>query len=403
LNILFLIGNGFDINLGLKTNLYHVIEKVIAEETNEQDIVNLKEKLKDKKDLWWSDFELQLGQHTKEFSSETIACYDKQINHIVKTIRELFGKQESRINYDENKSFIAKSFMKHISNFYSYLPDTKKQIVLNYMNSFYTGREIFYNFLTFNYTSVLDNFIKCSLNEYPKNDYSTKLPINSQKEVTHILQNIIHIHGTLENSLILGVDNTEQIANKQLAGNNSFVPKIVKLETINTLGLNSAMEAKELIDNSNIIIVFGMSIGITDKYWWYYIINWLAKATDRYFILFVYDDKMDKTSNITKINTIENARNKIFSVLDSSVHEAYNACNDRIFYIIEQKDMFKIEDIFYSKKDEHYYNTSSHNGYNLTQALKNITPKELTIMSEAVKNVTPEAIRRMNDLMKGFP
>jgi hypothetical protein len=92
------------------------------------------------------------------------------------------------------------------------------------MNKITATENIFYDFITFNYTTVLDKFIECSLKEYFNNAFSTPNPNNSQKLMFHFLRKIIHIHGTLEDGLILGVDNAEQIANKQLADNKSFVP-----------------------------------------------------------------------------------------------------------------------------------------------------------------------------------
>jgi hypothetical protein len=403
LNILYLIGNGFDLNLGLNTKLSHVVENIIRGETDNLDILKLKENLKAHKELWWSDFELQLGQYTKEFNSETINAYDTQYNFFVKEIKDSFEKQQNRIDYENNKSFIATSFMKHIVAFYNYLPDTRKQVVINSMTKINLDEEIHYNFVNFNYTSVLDNFVKCCLFEYQKNKYSTPMPVKSQRAVFHNLRKIIHIHGTLEDGLILGVDNAEQIANEQLATNKSFMPRIIKLETIKALGRNSAIETRGLIDKSKIIIAFGLSIGITDKYWWNYIISWLNKNIDRHFILFIYDDKMDSTLNLTKLNTIENAKTKLFSVLDSSVQAIYNACIDRIHFIFEQKDMFRLENIFYPAIREVPHDIGSHNRYNFFQALKSINPKELAIVSQAVKNGTPEVIKRINDLMRGLP
>jgi hypothetical protein len=399
LNILYLIGNGFDLNLGLKTKLSYIVEKIIEEETDDADILKLKENLKEHKDLWWSDFELQLGKHTKEFSFETMATFDNQYSYFIKKIIDLFKKQENRIDYKNKESFIAQSFMRYIATFYNYLSDTSKQILLNILKKTDENEKTFYDFITFNYTSVLDKFIDCSLKEYFNNAYSTPNLKNSQKLMFHFIRKIIHIHGTLEDGLILGVDNAGQIANRQLADNESFLPRLVKLETIKALGRNSANEARELIDNSNIIIAFGLSIGITDKYWWNYIISWLNKNTDRQFLLFVYDDKMDSTLNLTKLNTIKNAKAKLFSVLDSSVQAKYNACNDRIHYIFEQKDMFKIEDIFFLTNKESSY---SNNRFNTLQLIKDYAPA-MAIASKALENIPPDALKNFSDIIKKLP
>jgi len=393
MNILYLIGNGFDLNLGLQTKLSHVASKILEKETDNQDILQLKDNLLKNRDLWWSDFELELGKYTDGFTTETIASYKNQYNYIIKKIINLFERQEERIDYKENSSTIAASFMKYLTSFYNYLPDTKKQYILDKMSFIGLNENIFYNFISFNYTNVLDNFINCSVQEYSKTHFSTCIPTRTPRYVKHFLQKIIHIHSTLNEGLILGVDNTEQITNKQLAENNTFTPRIVKLETIEALGRNSAIEARTLIDSSNIIITFGLSIGLTDKYWWNYIINWLNKNIERQFILFIYDDKMDSTLNQTKLNTMLNADNKLFSVLDNKLQAEYKACKNRIHFIIEPKDMFKIDNIFYPPKNDMLNNyEGSYNRF-----------KNIEAVSKVIQNITPEAINNITNFMKKCP
>jgi hypothetical protein len=185
---------------------------------------------------------------------------------------------------------------------------------------------------------------------YGKIHFSTRLPTKTPKKVKHLIGKIIHIHSTLKNGLILGVDNTEQIKNKQLSENDDFVPRIVKREAIKLLGLNSAIEARKLINSSNIIIAFGLSIGSTDKYWWNFICNWLLKGNDRHFIIFLFNDKMNRILNTEKIKTIENCKNRLFSSLNSSLQKQYNSLSKRIHFISEQNEMFKIKNIFYPTK-----------------------------------------------------
>jgi len=354
--------------------------------------------------LWWSDFELQLGEYTKDFSSETINSYDNQYNYFVKTLKKIFETQEKRIDFESNKSIIVNNFMKYLTSFYEYLPDTSKQIILDKMGVMQENENMSYNFITFNYTTVLDKFIEYSLEKYSKDHYSTCIPIKTPRYVKHSLQNIIHIHGTLENGLILGVDYVDQIANKQLADNKSFQPRIIKLATIKALGRNSAIEAIELIEKSNIIIAFGLSIGATDKYWWNYIINCLINNTNQQFIIFIYNDKMDSTLNLTKLVTIENTRKKLLSLLDVPLQEEYNNYRDRIHFIFEQKDMFKIENIFYSKnQNEPSFSHSNGNRYNLLHILKNITPKEFDIASQVIKKCQPKEITQFNNFLKNLP
>ena len=80
--------------------------------------------------------------------------------------------------------------------------------------------------MSFNYTSVLDKCLDITKPNIENFDSRNKKP--GQYHVTDKIKKIIHIHGTLQNNLILGVDNVEQINNETLKKDNDFLWKIVK-------------------------------------------------------------------------------------------------------------------------------------------------------------------------------
>lgn len=55
---------------------------------------------------------------------------------------------------------------------------------------------------------------------------------------------------------------------------------------------------KNVIDSSEVICIFGMSIGVTDKMWWEYIAKWLKAGHKRRLIIF--EKRKGKTKRITK-------------------------------------------------------------------------------------------------------
>ena len=70
MNILYLIGNGFDLNLNLKTS-YKDFYNFILEKNNEKDlaiVAKFKNEIKNKPTNW-SDLELELGKFTAEIDS----------------------------------------------------------------------------------------------------------------------------------------------------------------------------------------------------------------------------------------------------------------------------------------------------------------------------------------------
>jgi abortive infection AbiH-like protein len=70
MNVLFFIGNGFDLNLGLKTSyadFYKYYTKIISKSSAVNRLKNeISGDLKD-----WSDLELSLGKYTEKIKSVT--------------------------------------------------------------------------------------------------------------------------------------------------------------------------------------------------------------------------------------------------------------------------------------------------------------------------------------------
>ena len=67
MNITFFIGNGFDLNLGLKTSFIDFI-KIYKNESSDNEIIkNFKQKICENQELW-SNAEVAFGKYTADFS-----------------------------------------------------------------------------------------------------------------------------------------------------------------------------------------------------------------------------------------------------------------------------------------------------------------------------------------------
>lgn len=65
MNILYLIGNGFDLNLGLNTRYSDFYRNYVKDASSDKDIKKLKETITSSIDDW-SDMEMALGNFTKD-------------------------------------------------------------------------------------------------------------------------------------------------------------------------------------------------------------------------------------------------------------------------------------------------------------------------------------------------
>lgn len=102
---------------------------------------------------------------------------------------------------------------------------------------------------------------------------------------------MLHIHGTTDAEMVLGVNDDEQIANKEFNKNTLYRQLLIKEETNRRFDRGKVEEAHHIIDDSIVICVFGMSIGRTDKMWWQYICRWLENSENHLLIIYIKVDK----------------------------------------------------------------------------------------------------------------
>ena len=113
-----------------------------------------------------------------------------------------------------------------------------------------------YDVITLNYTNTLEKILEM-------NGTSSKL-IGYNK----VLRNIYHVHGTLGNSIIIGVDNEEQITNTTFRTNDDVKDLLIKMQSNQIMKETRHRQCENLIAEANVIILFGVSLGDTDLKWW---------------------------------------------------------------------------------------------------------------------------------------
>ena len=73
MNITFMIGNGFDLHLGMKTRFTDMYDGYIQSPSEDIVIQEFKERLKEyagERYERWSDFEIAMAAHAKDFTNE---------------------------------------------------------------------------------------------------------------------------------------------------------------------------------------------------------------------------------------------------------------------------------------------------------------------------------------------
>lgn len=280
MNITFLIGNGFDLNCGLKSSYQDVYNEYCKiNETDSELIKNFKKNIKNDYKTW-GDFELAMAEKINDFKSENdfVKCIIDFKTYLVKYLSEEKRKFFEKYNTDSIKVDVYNEVLNSIRSFY-------KNNTNNISNSVY--KQIFfsninYTFVSFNYTCIFNEIFNSFSKEYKRK--------------------FINIHGSLEdNDVVLGIDNEQQLKSKNFKISDSGRISFIKPIFNNRYDIDRVIEANNAILESDIICIYGMSLGDSDLTWKNLIIKWLDSVlseNDKH--LFVYDYENCKKNIIFK-------------------------------------------------------------------------------------------------------
>ena len=290
MNITFLIGNGFDIGLGLKScfkDFFPVYKNYFKDNGIAEN--ELVKSIKDDENKW-AYFEKQLGPFTKEFNPETLKLFKEQLKAFELKFVDYLTEQQLCLDYND-KEKISKSMISALSGYYnsSHLHTESAEMIQGIYNLF-NGENHTYNFINFNYTDCLE---KC-LATIP--DKTIRLRKHGSQDRYDKIGKVVHIHGYLHKNPIMGINDCNQIENEDLRSNARFAKCIVKPLQNDAIRMNYDVQATNVINNSTIICIYGMSLGETDKKWWITIMNWLLKDSKRQLIIFDYDKEFRESS-----------------------------------------------------------------------------------------------------------
>lgn len=277
--IAFLIGNGFDLNIGLATRYDQFCKHYLKEHSEDFLAKSMKTDMK-----LWSDLELALGKVTEQVQAGYENCFGESKDLLELSLADYLENEQGKVIITEDQyTEIATAMAKSFTSFYQDLPIEHKQQIEEILRG--NKGDLLYSVISFNYTDILDKCVEIT-RKMTGNNLGTYNSINGY-HYSKILSSVMHIHGTLDDEMILGVNDVGQIANKKFAENSLYKQCLVKEEANKRFAQNKIQRVKDIIDQSGIICVFGMSIGETDKLWWQYIGKWLQTSKDHRLIIFI--------------------------------------------------------------------------------------------------------------------
>lgn len=322
MNILFLIGNGFDKNLGLPTSYLEFYDYYLNKNSYQymdDNIVKLHNNIKGNKGNW-SDLEFGLGRYLVNVHDVGIA------NLLHKNLK--FNLLEFLTNVTEGYTCNKNERDKFIQDLLfpeRYLLNSDRDIIRDYMSD--SNSIVNYlNIITFNYDSILERIIQIDQKPVRLNN-------------NNLLNKIVHIHGTLEEGMILGLDNEEQIGNVSLLADSLIRNKYLKPYYCKICRDNRDIICRDLIMGADLFFIFGLSIGDTDKRWWQLIIERLI-VSNKKLVLFWFDKDL-KFSNqevAERYEEEQRIKNIFFrhAILDNEIKE--NISENIIVKIVSPED-----------------------------------------------------------------
>lgn len=270
MSTVFLIGNGFDLNCGIKTSYQDAYDGYVKTESNSPLLECFKKEILEREIDTWGDFEVAMSKYATKLSNESdlLKCLrdfklylcQYLMNEQTKFYNQLTeGKDVTdRVCQEMNKSF---------STLYRDITEsiTQKMIGRAAGNMSYIGA------ISFNYTSVFDRL-------YNMVSYSDS-------------PDVVHIHGCLDldiSDIALGMDNETQldlpypVSNKTKRG---FIKPLYNQE----YNIQRVNDAYRMIKEANTICIYGMTLGASDISWRNLVIECIDKNPNLHVFLYKYD------------------------------------------------------------------------------------------------------------------
>ena len=332
MNIVYLIGNGFDLNLDMKTKFEHFNDYFLfnPRDGDSPHIKKLKDEIEDDKENW-SDLEHALGNYLSKLDeNEAITLHRHLIIHLSKYI----AYEEDRCIFGEGQK----------SRFWEYLkyPYSNNRLLFAEQNEIddysmnFRSHSVDIKIITFNYTRLIEK-----LSEYVNNT----LQIGTQKHNNTLysinLSEIEHVHGIADERMILGVNDVSQIANKKLQDKAAVIDRYVKPACNSTYGLMHDEKCQQWIQKANLLCLFGLSFGDTDKKWWELVGQALTKGCRT----ILFEHNLEKTFDGNQGPDIKEGKEAVKDrfLSKTNLDEGLRSKIKKIMYVAYNTDMFKLD------------------------------------------------------------
>lgn len=298
-NVMALVGNGFDIQVlsGLGEHsdtryesFYHYLQFRKFDSNNR--ILQRMEQLRGRAENW-SDIEAAIG-HLLDVERVSADAVMSDLNEMQREFSS-FLDQVATPDVLSKLGELAVSSKLTITTFTEFLGDIADPVEyckMRFPRRFNIGDLLNFNFINFNYTTMLDNFVYLDQEQFdPHPHRGSDRNINfhpnplghpgtsawraERKDFTassYLVSNVVHPHGiqSTPRSLLFGID--ESSGDAQKLSKPYWAQNLVKYGS--------------MFVKTDLFIIFGCSLGATDRWWWRAIVKGLQENDDADLIIY---------------------------------------------------------------------------------------------------------------------
>ena len=198
---------------------------------------------------------------------------------------------------------------------------TKIESILN-------NEQIDYHFITFNYTKILDEFINGS------QPYLSK----------GIANPAIHIHGKLQENVTFGIDNEQQLPELPYSLTGRGRRALIKPVFNSEFDKQRMERAQEVIKKSDVLCIYGLSLGDSDLMWRKAICDWMIDSPQHHVFLYIHGDSSKKPSQADeRMDYEEDIKGNIFK--SWGIEKRYISPFSSQFHIPVSKNIFDFQNV----------------------------------------------------------
>jgi hypothetical protein len=295
MDVTIFIGNGFDLNVGLKTNFQSFLDYYLRERAFDPIIGTHKRRIRaemQRKVQNWGDMEIALGKYAEHFDENEKG--EQEFRNLLKDIighlSMFIHNEQNKVQIDDNpRHGICKCLLGSFQCPFNGLPARNRKTVNDeWDKQIRTEQAIRFHFISYNYSNVFD---RCP-DVLPK---TITLPAEAGRQVTiaYEFSEVVHVHGNYSEGLVLGVDHRKQLYNPYFH-NDTIDCAFIKPKVIESNHNGKGDQARNDLQQSHFAVVYGMSLGSSDDSWWQHIGNWLVDNWNRHVIVYYTDYQCKK-------------------------------------------------------------------------------------------------------------